>query len=155
MKRKYQVQKKNPTWIKSGERKSPGTEFKVGHTPYNKGKLHLGRESHPMWKGGRRTTSNGYIEVRCPEHPRARRNGYIYEHVLVAEQALGRYLKDGEHVHHLNGIKTDNRPQNFVICRNPYHRWLEGRMAFIGKQLLFGGVWRLSYTVEKRSYGSL
>lgn len=47
------------------------------------------------------------------------------EHVLVAEDALGRKMPEGWEVHHINEIKLDNRPQNLVICET---RRLHGLM---------------------------
>lgn len=47
-----------------------------------------------------------------PDHPRAQRIRYALEHILVVEQKLGRHLLPNELVHHLNGVRDDNRPEN-------------------------------------------
>ncbi|MDD5704005.1 MAG: HNH endonuclease [Dehalococcoidales bacterium] len=78
---------------------------------YNKPKK--GADS-PWWRGGKRHI-RGYIQIRCPGHPYAGKNGYVYEHRLVMEEKLGRYLLPSEKVHHINGIKDDNRPENLQV----------------------------------------
>ena len=69
--------------------------------------------NHAKWKGGRNRTPQGYILIHIRTHqPSANKNGYALEHRLVMEQKLGRSLTTGETVHHINGIKDDNRPEN-------------------------------------------
>ena len=59
--------------------------------------------------------ANGYILVWCPNHLHANTSGMVYEHVLVAEQKIGRPLKREEVVHHINHIRNDNRPENLIV----------------------------------------
>ena len=56
-----------------------------------------------------------YKSIYLPNHPRAMSNGCVYEHILVAEQKLGRQLKDGECVHHIDENKRNNDPNNLII----------------------------------------
>ena len=57
--------------------------------------------------------------VRAPDHPRARASAYVFEHILVVEARLGRYLQPGESVHHRNGLRHDNRPENLELWTRP------------------------------------
>jgi hypothetical protein len=56
----------------------------------------------------------GYVVVCGSDHPRANR-GKIFQHILVLEEKLGRRLAFNEVTHHLNGVRTDNRPENLEI----------------------------------------
>jgi hypothetical protein len=51
-----------------------------------------------------------YVRLRMLGHPNVGKNGYLQEHTYVMTQILGRPLREGETVHHKNGIKHDNRP---------------------------------------------
>src|ERR1700749_4530618 len=56
--------------------------------------------SNGHWRGGQTRHRKGYVMIRTPGHPRASTGHYVFEHVLVMEQLLGRYLQPGENVHH-------------------------------------------------------
>ena len=70
------------------------------------------------WRGGRTTHSSGYAMVRAPDHPRAKpAYPYVLEHILVMEALLGRHLEPHERVHHRNGRRRDNRPENLELWK--------------------------------------
>jgi hypothetical protein len=67
------------------------------------------------WKGGRHLNKHsGYVFVSVPCHPNAV-NGRVQEHRLVVEQDIGRYLKDDEVVHHIDGDRQNNSLGNLEV----------------------------------------
>ena len=89
------------------------------HTKITKEKMSnsskgLKGKNHPRWKGGK-ILVDGYIYIYSPTHPNKTKNGYILEHRLVMEKHIGRQLLTTEVVHHINGIKTDNRIENLIL----------------------------------------
>lgn len=73
--------------------------------------------------------SKGYMRCKCPTHPNADKSGYVYEHIYRASLALGRGLKKGETVHHIDGNPANNDNSNLLVCTHSYHRQLHERLA--------------------------
>jgi hypothetical protein len=79
-------------------------------------------DSVSLRKRGNKRLDSDYITVCFDKGVRKK------EHVMIAEEVLGRDLKKGEVVHHINCIKTDNRKANLLICTRSYHTWLHRKM---------------------------
>lgn len=74
------------------------------------------------WKGGRWKDGSGYIYAYCPGHPRAV-DKHVMEHILVWEKANKQSVPEGYQIHHLNGIRDDNREENLVgISRKDHNK---------------------------------
>lgn len=81
----------------------------------------LTREKHPKWKGGRITSTTGYVMLYMPKHPSADKKGYVAEHRFVIEQSLGVTLNRSSVVHHINGNRSDNRLENLQLTNGIAH----------------------------------
>ncbi|MBU2061157.1 MAG: HNH endonuclease, partial [Bacteroidetes bacterium] len=98
-----------------GIMKPNNTSFKKGQKSWN-------------WKGCSKTGS-GYVEIKQPSHFRANKRGYVRQHILVAEEALNRFLEPEETIHHINEIRDDNSLENLylfesVTAHKRYHMLL-------------------------------
>lgn len=65
-----------------------------------------------------KTTKEGYIYRKIPNHPNCTKEGYVLEHRFVVEKELGRFLDRKEVVHHINHIRNDNRIENLTIYKS-------------------------------------
>jgi hypothetical protein len=79
--------------------------------------------THYHWQGGNRQHGE-YRQLWMPDHPDAMKSGYVYEHRKVAADKIGRLLHLGESVHHINGNKSDNRPENLDVLQDAEHKSL-------------------------------
>ncbi len=115
--------------------------FERGNIPWNKGKTSWNKglkgynagKKHYHWKGGKRITSQGYLEIKSPNHPFKSKQGYVPKHRLVAEKALGRYLTKWEVIHHINDNPLDNRPKNLYLFANRWKHCVYHRFVNCGK----------------------
>ena len=73
--------------------------------------------------GEKHINSNGYVEIYMYDHPSVKNNRTkrVMEHRLVMEKVLGRYLEPYETVHHINGVRDDNSPENLEIWLQKFH----------------------------------
>lgn len=92
---------------------------------------------------GRQVTTQGYVFIESREHPRANPNGYVLEHLLVMEKHIGRLLRKGEQVHHLNGKRGDNRIENLEI------RLIGKHPQGVGESDMVKYLKRLGYEIKK------
>lgn len=80
-------------------------------------------EDHMSYTSGK-YIHDGYVHIKKPGHHRADLNGYVPEHILVAEEKTGRKIKKTEHVHHDNENRSDNSPENLIVMTVSEHRRL-------------------------------
>ena len=147
-----------------GKHRSPATEFKKGLIPWNKGKHIWQNKPHPKgmqgkyhsektkknmgqkgpknpnWKGGKYKTEAGYIFILKPEHPFCMSNKYVFEHRLVVEKQIGRYLLSTEPCHHL-GTKDDNRPHRLMAfsSESVHQRFHKDPLLVKPEEIVFDG----------------
>lgn len=131
-----QAKRINSGCFKKGQRVSKVTEFKKGQKAWNKGMPmpEISGKNSPHWKGGK-IKSRGYIMVYSPKHPFCHaRTKKVFEHRIIMEKHIGRFLKPKERVHHINGIKDDNRIENLKLFScNAEHMASEHKNWFANK----------------------
>ena len=111
------------------------------------------KRGKPSWNSGKRYSiapvektsyinSSGYVEVWCGrgEGSKGRKDGYRLEHHLVMENKIKRPLQKGEIVHHINGIKTDNRIENLWLFSSvSEHRQSHNSLENVAMELVKDG----------------
>lgn len=83
-------------------------------------------------KGEGSINDKGYRTFYMPEHANAGSKGRVYEHTMVMSEILGRPLAKGESVHHKNGNRLDNRPDNLELwsVSQPYGQRIEDKVEW-------------------------
>jgi hypothetical protein len=103
------------------------------------------RKRKPL--GSRRLDAHGYWLVKVKEGGER----WDKEHVLVIEEAIGRRLLPGEQVHHINGVRTDNRLDNLQHCASgSEHMQIEGTFKRLLAPLLEAG--HVVYDADIKEY---
>lgn len=74
-------------------------------------------ENNPAYNGGK-YISNGYYILFMPNHPYRDSKNMVLEHRFIMECKIGRYLKKEEVVHHIDGNKLNNLPENLQLFNN-------------------------------------
>lgn len=76
------------------------------------------KQSQAWPVGATKSDSKGYTLVKVPEGTPGifgRTQPWMFEHRFVMQEYLGRPLSEDEHVHHINGNKTDNHIENLEL----------------------------------------
>jgi hypothetical protein len=89
--------------------------FALGYCQGHWRQLRDGRPLAPLREQKGWYVNRGYVYVLEPTHPNAKSDGYVAEHAKVMAARLGRPPERFEEVHHKNGIRSDNRPENLEL----------------------------------------
>jgi len=110
-KRKLSLIHKRPKpWLK-GRKVSKETRDKISNKL--KGRIKV---LNPIIRKG----NYYYIKLRV-FHPKANKRGFIKRSHFIMEKHIGRYLKQGEIIHHINEITTDDRLENLKLMTSEEH----------------------------------
>lgn len=79
-------------------------------------------QSKHKWEHKKYKTRSGYILIYDPNHPRRNRSNRVLEHIAVWEKFHNMPVPDGFIIHHINGIRDDNRPENLQLMSDAEHK---------------------------------
>jgi len=106
---------------------------------------------------------NGYQYFCDSHHPLSYGRSFVFYHRHVASVKLGRWITSDEHVHHIDGNKINNDPENLMILSRAEHTKLEQNMkgnfleetfcSMCGKELKYGSlICEKCYYISKRKF---
>ena len=134
------VQTKNPVWNKISDiclfeecgKKHLAKGFCSKHYRGYRAWMDKDRAIDNRSKTNKQIDKEGYVLLYMPDHPNCSVSGLYSEHRLVMEQTIGRILAKGENVHHKNGIRNDNRPENLELwsSRQPKGQRVEDKVEY-------------------------
>ena len=145
----------------SEERKATGSSTGKGVRFCSKRCESLGKFKRGLdrWHNDKplRVNRQGYVYAWQPDHPDAHSNGWILEHRLVAAQKLGRSLRADEQVHHVNGDKQDNRPENLSVLDPSAHTYITLAESSMRRSATQGRIRELEAELERyrEKFGSV
>ncbi len=129
-------------------------QFKKG-VPQPKTEAHrraIGDAQRRAWRvkrqrmpiGSKWIDAGGYVRVKIAEG----KGRWRLEHVMVVEQKVGRPLRTGEIVHHIDGVRANNEPSNLFLCRDHrHHMEVEQQLKETFRELLRQGVVSFSHAL--------
>lgn len=97
-------------------------------------------KNHHNWKGGIINKGDGYIGVWKPDHPRADKQGYVYEHTLVYENKTGLLPNKNQVIHHIDMDKHNNSIDNLYLCNHKEHITIHRSLERLVKNLMNNGI---------------
>jgi len=153
---------KNEYWNKGKLQKEIADELNIDKNTISRNMKRLGikTRSHSErhkgnfngnWKGGKWKTFNGYKVVLKPDHPFVNKTGYIFEHILIIEELLGRYVKKEEKVHHIDLDKSNNNTDNLIILPNmKAHNKAHKQLQEVVSKLIKKGI--IQFNIKTNKY---